>query len=166
MFCVCFFHVPKNSFPQDTIPQKVPTYLAISGGIYSCLDLWASTGFVNLQVVPGKKIWVLRPQAGALVSFLGSCMIYAGMVYPAMPAKWLNIQTGAAVGYYESGNGIRLGFPVEFRLSLSVLYCFRNRAQLGLEIAHISNGGLSDPNPGTESFSVIFQFPVRPGGEK
>jgi lipid A 3-O-deacylase len=96
-----------------------------------------------------------------LVSFSGACMIYGGLTYPAMPTKWLVIQTGAAVGYYESGQGIRLGFPVEFRLSLSVLYRFRNYTQVGLEFAHISNSNLSTHNPGTESISVIFQIPMR-----
>jgi hypothetical protein len=161
MLIFCFFLLHDSAFTQDTIPGKEPGYLVLAGGVYSCLDLWASTGFVNIQVQPGKKLWVLQPQGGVLVSFSGACMIYGGFTYPAMPAKWLVIQTGAAVGYYESGKGIRLGFPVEFRLSLSVLYRFGNYTQLGLEFAHISNSNLSTHNPGTESFSVIFQIPMR-----
>jgi hypothetical protein len=88
-------------------------------------------------------------------------MIYAGLIWPASPVKWLVIQTGAALGYYESGEGVNLAYPLEFRLSLSILYKFRNAAQLGLEIAHISNADLGPPNPGTESLSVIFQLPMR-----
>jgi hypothetical protein len=157
----CFFFLPKSAHPQDTVPQKEPGYLVLSGGVYSCLDLWATTGFVNIQVQPGIKWWVLHPQAGILVSFSGAVMVYGGLTYPAMPAKWLIIHTGAALGYYESGNGIRLGYPLEFRLSLSILYRFRNFSQLGIEIAHISNADLSSHNPGTESISVIFQLPLK-----
>jgi hypothetical protein len=161
MFFLYFFIFQKNLFSQDTLPEKEPGYLVFAGGLYSCLDLWATTGFVNLQVQPGCKLWVLRPQVGFLASFSGSYMVYAGLTYPAMPVKWLIIQTGAAMGYYESGEGLDLYYPFEFRLSLSILYRFRNFAQLGMEFAHISNANLGPPNPGTESLSVIFQFPMR-----
>jgi hypothetical protein len=160
IFC-CFFHFSKTVYSQDTLTGKEPPYFVVSGGIYSVLDLWATTGFVNFQFQPGVKWWVLRPQLGALVSFSGSCMIYAGLTYPARPVKWLDIQTGAALGYYESGNGINMGLPLEFRLSLSVLYIFRNFTQLGMEISHISNANLSTHNPGTEAVSVIIQIPLR-----
>jgi hypothetical protein len=161
MLLFCFFLQQKRVFSQDSIPVKEPGYFAISPGIYSCLDLWATTGFVNLQLQPAWKLWVLRPQIGALVSFSGAFMFYGGLVWPASPVKWLVIQTGAAVGYYESGSGIYLTFPLEFRLSLSILYKFRNSAQLGIEISHISNANLGPPNPGTEAIGLIFQLPVR-----
>jgi len=161
LFVWCCFLFTQRVCSQDTVSKKEPGYLVVSGGIYSCLDLWASTGYVNVQFLPGKKVWVLQPQVGALVSFTGSCMVYGGLTYPATPVKWLVIQTGAAVGYYESGNGIYLGLPVEFRLSLSLLFRFRNYAQLGMEFAHVSNANLSTHNPGTESISVIFQLPLR-----
>jgi hypothetical protein len=161
MFFLYFFIFQNNLFSQDTLPKKEPGYLVFAGGLYSVLDLWATTGFVNLQFQPGCKLWVLRPQLGFLASFSGSYMIYAGLTWPATPVKWLVIQTGAAIGYYESGEGVNLAYPLEFRLSLSILYKFRNSAQLGLEIAHISNADLGPPNPGTESVSVIYQLPMR-----
>ncbi len=161
LFVVCFLSLSKSVFSQDSIPQKEPGYLAVSGGIYSCLDLWASTGYVNVQFLPGKKLWVLQPQVGALVTYLRTVMVYGGLTWPASPVKWLVIQTGAAAGYYESGQGIDLAFPFEFRLTLSVLFKFRNYAQLGVEFAHISNANISPPNPGTESISLIFQLPLR-----
>ena len=160
MLFFCLFLMQNRTFPQDSIPAEEPGYIVISGGLYSCFDLWASTGFVNLQVQPACKFWVLRPQVGFLVSFTGSYMIYAGLTWPASPVKWLVIQTGTAMGYYESGDGVNLAYPLEFRLSLSILYKFRNSAQLGLEIAHISNADLGPPNPGTESVSVIYQLPM------
>ena len=156
-----FFLQQNRVFSQDSIPEQDRGYLVISGGVYSCLDLWASAGFVNAQIQPGWKLWIFRPQAGVLMSFTGAFMVYGGLIWPASPVKWLVIQTGAAMGYYESGDGVNLGYPLEFRLSLSILYKFRNSAQLGMEFAHISNANLGPPNPGTESISFIFQFPVR-----
>ena len=146
---------------QDSIPIPEPGYLVISGGLYSCLDTWATTGFFNFQLLPGCKWWVLRPQAGFLISFSGAYMIYAGVTWPARPVKWLVIETGAAMGYYENGEGINLAYPLEFRLSLSVLYRFRNSVQLGVEVVHISNADMGMPNPGTESVGLILQLPLR-----
>ncbi len=159
----CFFLAQKSGFSQDTIRQKEPGYVLLAGGIYSCLDLWASTGFMNFQIQPGARLWVLQPQAGMLVSYTGACMVYGGLTYPATPVKWLVIQTGAAVGFYDDGKGIHLGYPVEFRLSLSVLFRFRDFTQVGCEFAHISNANMSTHNPGTESLSIIFQLPMRHG---
>ena len=161
IFFCSFILIQVRAFSQDTVSQKEPGYLVVDGGWYSCLDLWASTGFVNVQVQPAINLWVLRPQAGILVSYSGAYMIYGGLTWPATPVKWLVIQTGVAAGYYESAQGIDLGYPFEFRLSLSILYRFKNYAQLGMEFAHISNANLSTHNPGTESLSIIFQLPLR-----
>jgi hypothetical protein len=151
--------VPAATFSQDTVAVKQSCYLAVNSGIYSCLDLWATTGFVDLKF-QALKLWVLHPVAGAQVSFSGACMVYGGLTWPATPVKWLVIQTTAAVGYYENGEGIDMGFPVEFRLSLALQYQFRNLCRLGVEFAHISNANLSTHNPGTESVSVILQIPL------
>ncbi|MEI6900070.1 MAG: acyloxyacyl hydrolase [Bacteroidota bacterium] len=145
---------------QDSTANDHHHYLAISAGDYSCLDLWASTGFINIQYHAPWKLWILRPQAGITGSFSGSFMAYAGLIWPAKPFKWLVIQTGVAAGYYYCGKGIDLHLPLEFRLSLALLYRFRNDLQLGAEFVHISNANLGPPNPGTESIGLVFKFPV------
>ena len=160
VFFFCFLTPHCRIFSQDSIPEEEPGYLTVSGGLYSCLDMWANTGFVNFNLQPGCKWWVLRPQAGFLISYSGAYMIYAGLTWPARPVKWLVIETGAAMGYYENGEGIDLAYPLEFRLSLSLLYRFRNSVQLGVEVVHISNADLGMPNPGTESIGIVLQLPL------
>ena len=157
---LCLITYPGRCLAQEPLVRKESHIVSVSSGIYSCLDLWATTGYVNVQFQPGIRLWILKPQAGALASFKGSFFIYGGLVWPAKPFKWLLVQTGAAAGYYLDGHGIPMGYPLEFRLSLSILYEFRNKMQLGLEAAHISNANLSADNPGTESIGVIFQFPT------
>ena len=158
-FCVFISHT--GLFAQDSIPNEEPGHLVVSGGAYSILDTWASTGYFDFHLQPGCYWWVLKPQAGFLISFSGAYMIYAGITWPARPFKWLVIETGAALGYYENGEGIDLAYPLEFRLSLSVLYCFRNSINLGAEMVHISNADMGMPNPGTESISIVIQLPLR-----
>jgi hypothetical protein len=99
--------------------------------------------------------------AGALVSFSGAVMVYGGLTWPAAPVKWLVIETGASAGYYESGDGVNLNYPLEFRLTLAALYRFKNYTRLGVSFAHISNANLGAPNPGTESFAVMLQVPLQ-----
>jgi lipid A 3-O-deacylase len=161
LIVACFSFLCKDCCSQDLVTHNEPSLLSLSGGAYSVIDAWATTGYFNVMFQPGVKLWVLRPQAGALVSFLGGYMIYAGLTYPAEPVRWLVIQTGAAAGYYHNGNGINLGMPFEFRLSVAVLYKFRNYLQLGIEASHISNANFSPKNPGSEAISVMIQIPLK-----
>jgi lipid A 3-O-deacylase len=146
---------------QEEQKPPYPAHIGISAGAYSLLDLWAVTPYAGVQLEPALDLWILRPQAGAFVTFSGAVMVYGGLVWPARPFPWLVIRTGAAAGYYENGKGIDLGYPLEFRLSLAVLYTFRNGSELGLEASHISNANLSPDNPGTEALSVTWQIPLR-----
>jgi len=53
-----------------------------------------------------------------------------------------------------------LGDTIEFYSSLSSLYELNEKVILEAEIGHISNGGLGDTNPGSESFvlSALYRF--------
>lgn len=53
-----------------------------------------------------------------------------------------------------------LGDSIEFYSSLSAMYRLNQRVSLEAEVGHISNGGLGDINPGSESFvtSIHYHF--------
>ena len=51
-----------------------------------------------------------------------------------------------------------LGDTIEFYSSLSGHYKFTDSLSLEAEIGHISNGGLGDTNPGSESFVLSAQY--------
>ena len=51
-----------------------------------------------------------------------------------------------------------LGDTIEFYSSLSGLYNFSESFSLEAEIGHISNGGLGDTNPGSESFVLSAHY--------
>lgn len=63
-------------------------------------------------------------------------------------------------GYYDAGDGLDLGFDNEFRTSLELSRRFRNGHRLGLSFAHISNGSLSEKNPGTETLGLVYSIPL------
>ena len=63
-------------------------------------------------------------------------------------------------GYYNASSGLDLGFDAEFRTGLELAKRFRNGHRLGISLAHLSNGSLSEKNPGTETFGVSYSLPL------
>ena len=63
-------------------------------------------------------------------------------------------------GYYNASSGLDLGFDAEFRTGVELAKRFRNGQRLGVSLAHLSNGSLSDKNPGTETFGLVYSIPL------
>ena len=49
---------------------------------------------------------------------------------------------------------------LEFRSGIEVAWRFDNRSRLGVEFTHISNAGIYDRNPGTETLTVNYSIPL------
>ena len=62
-------------------------------------------------------------------------------------------------GYYDDGDGKKLGNNVEFRTTLEISYQLKNYNRIGLSFGHISNANIGDKNPGVEIFSISYQIP-------
>ena len=75
--------------------------------------------------------------------------------------NWI-LTPGFGGGYYHAGNGLDLGFDNEFRTSIELAKRFRNGHRFGFTFAHISNGSLSEKNPGTETFGFVYSIPLDP----
>ena len=64
-----------------------------------------------------------------------------------------------AVGYYDDGDGKKLGNEIQFRTSLEISYILKDNNRIGLSLSHISNANLGDKNPGVEIISLSYQIP-------
>ena len=62
-------------------------------------------------------------------------------------------------GYYDDGDGKKLGNDLEFRTTLELSYQMKNKNRIGLSFGHISNANLGDKNPGAEIISLSYQIP-------
>ena len=60
-------------------------------------------------------------------------------------------------GYYQDGNGKKLGNSIEFRTTLEISYQLKNSNRIGLSLGHISNANLGGNNPGVEILSISYQ---------
>ena len=66
------------------------------------------------------------------------------------------------LGYYNSAaHGRDLGFDLQFCTSLQLAWRFAAGPRLGMTISHLSNGSLSDFNPGTESLTLSVTLPLK-----
>jgi len=63
------------------------------------------------------------------------------------------------VGYYDDGNGKKLGNEIEFRTTLEISYEMQNKNRIGLSFSHISNANIGNKNPGVEIISLSYQIP-------
>ena len=62
-------------------------------------------------------------------------------------------------GYYDDGDGKKLGHNIEFRTTLEISYQLENKKRIALSIGHISNANIGDKNPGVEVLSLSYQIP-------
>ena len=70
-----------------------------------------------------------------------------------------NLTPSFGAGYYDDGDGKKLGNKVEFRTTLEISYQFENSNRIGISFGHISNANLGNKNPGVEIISLSFQKP-------
>ena len=70
-----------------------------------------------------------------------------------------NFTPSFGVGYYDDGNGKKLGNKVEFRTTLEFSYQFLNKDRIGVSLGHISNANIGNKNPGAEIISISYQKP-------
>lgn len=64
------------------------------------------------------------------------------------------------VGVFDDSEEIQLGNELEFRSGIEIAYQFRNKMRAGVAIFHLSNGGISSQNPGTESLVFSVCIPI------
>ena len=62
-------------------------------------------------------------------------------------------------GYYDDGDGKKLGNNIEFRTTFEISYQLKSKNRLGISFGHISNANIGDKNPGVEILSLSFQKP-------
>ena len=73
-------------------------------------------------------------------------------------SSW-NLTPSFGIGYYEDGNGKKLGNKIEFRTTLEVSYQLENSDRIGISFGHISNANIGNKNPGAEIISLSYQKP-------
>ena len=99
----------------------------------------------------------LIPTAGLIAGAQGSLYVYGGVhVDLILDERW-TFTPGWATGLYYRSPEFDLGGPLEFRTSLELSYRLANGSRVGACLYHLSNGGLFDRNPGSESLVLTYR---------
>lgn len=102
----------------------------------------------------------LIPAIGLAAAKNGAYFIYTDLRHDFyMNDHWILIPS-FGLGTFHDSSEIDLGNELEFRSGIEVAYQFTNNIRAGLALFHISNGGISSHNPGTEILVFSVCIPV------
>lgn len=125
--------------------------------------------FDNNLITIGPKednFFYLKPFAG--IEFTTDSAIYLisgiyledniGELLTGNESRW-NFTPSFGFGYYDDGDGKKLGNDLEFRTTFEVSYQLENFDRIGISFGHISNANIGSKNPGVEIISLSYQKP-------
>ena len=112
---------------------------------------------IRLEYLYGKKFYAnsfnLKQFIGVMRNGDNGSYLYTGLRKDIeVSSKW-NFTPSFALGYYDRGKSLDLGYNLEFRSQIEFSYAL-GESRIGFNLNHISNASLGDTNPGTESATV------------
>jgi hypothetical protein len=146
--------------PTSPALAQDPDFLTIGIGGFDVNDNETAAEF-RIEYRSGRAFFFLKPMIGLLGNSKGGIYGYGGVnldIY--LGTRWV-VMPSFAIGGYRRGSAKDLGSVIELRSGIEIAYRFANRARLGVAVSHISNAGISDNNPGTESILLSFSIPLR-----
>jgi lipid A 3-O-deacylase len=109
---------------------------------------------------PTTGTWGIGAMVGISGTDDGSAWAYFGARRPFRLGSCWQTAPAFAVAYYDQGDGKNLGHDIEFRSGLEVSCVRSSGRSLGIEFYHLSNAGLADVNPGSNSLWVVYGLPL------
>jgi lipid A 3-O-deacylase len=159
-FLACFLLLSWAAFGStlrdDTFQN--PSLLSVSAGVF---DIVKNPTNPMVQIEYRSTLThyrKARPLAGFFVTDKGSCYLFGGIGYDIFLSKSLVFMPSFAPGFYYSGKGKKLHFPLEFRSSAELAYVFKKGSRLGAQFYHISNASLGKRNPGVEALLLTYSL--------
>lgn len=141
-----------------------PEEWAVSGGWFDIgkpggsVEAGAELRFSRFDLPLFSHDFAIQPGLGATVNGDDSYYGYFTLRYD-LPREWLGEAWRATIfsggGIYSAGDGKNLGGPWEFRSGLEIDRAVSPRSRLGLTYYHLSNAGIYDVNPGSESLHLV-----------
>ena len=154
------------SSPSSREIKNEPSQFAIGIGVFNIVRNKKATQFQleyrsNYPIYRIPRIFI-RPLIGVMMTTKASFYLCGGVAFDLFFLPKCVLTPSFAPGFYLKGKGMDLGFPLEFRSSIELAYCFSNRSRFGAMFYHISNASLGTRNPGTECLVFFYSIPLTP----
>jgi hypothetical protein len=150
-----------SAFAQNAISDAIPgSQVQFALGAINVVD-------DNETAVEGRIEWrgafafpALSPLAGLMATSDSAAYAFAGLYIDFEFFERLVVTPSVAAGLYSKGSGRDLGDAVQFRSQIEVAYTLGNATRLGLSLSHLSDGGFSSTNSGSESVLLSYALPL------
>jgi len=135
--------------------------ISVGGGIFNATRVHHRSTLFQFEYRTRYRFFeMFAPIGGFFITSKASTYVYGGFGFDLQIGKRISIFPSIVMGLYAKGYGKDLKFPLEFKSTIECAYIFENQSRIGLQISHISNASISDPNPGAESLSIVYVFPL------
>ncbi len=157
--CCCLFLLSGSAFAL-TRAVEAHDVVRISGGMSGLFDT-ERVPVVILDYRFAKQWNGVHPWLGLSWATDGAIFAGGGAVYTlaTSDSAWA-FSAGAGPGYYERHQGDDLGSHLEFCTFAEVERRLSGEHRLVLRLVHISNGGLTERNPGAELLMLGYAIPL------
>jgi hypothetical protein len=144
-------------------PSGTRPWVIGSAGTFALVEQYDYPYLVGLQYRSTPRTsWALTPGVGMALGPDGIGYFYADVAHDfALPQRW-TITLSFAAGLFLNGDAIGANSHLEFQSEIALARQLANGARVGLAGFHISNGGIEQPNNGTEGLVLFLAVPVRP----
>jgi len=157
LFIFCLWAT--TSLAEENLNIK-ETELNIFTGMFDFSDDKQAAGILGLQhqneeLFRKSFLGKLSPITGGFITENNAAYLYTG-VQAEYELGLLTITPSFAPGYYNSGDGKDLGYPLEFKSEVQMSFNISESTQFGMSYNHISNASLGSKNPGANSYMFNF----------
>ena len=161
LLILCFVNF--SSIADDSSNETVnsnETELNFFTGMFDFSDDKQSSGLLGLQhqnedLFRNSFLGKLSPITGGFLTEKSAFYLYTG-VQADYQLGFLTITPSFAPGYYNTGGGKDLGYPLEFKSEVQMSFKLGDNSHLGMSYNHISNASLGTKNPGANSYMLNF----------
>lgn len=136
-----------------------PAFIRFGVGYFDINDD-QDAGELHFEYISDSKLWYFTPQVGLMATTDAAAYLYGGLRLDLFLGRRFVFTPQFSAGLYHDGDGKDLGHAVEFRSALELAYRFDDRSRVGVSLYHLSNGSLSDDNPGAEAVSLHYSVPL------
>lgn len=133
-----------------------PAILSFGAGIFDTFRPKHHLAQFQIEYLWSACWYGLRPIASVMTTHKGSIYVCFGAAYEILLGTRVILTPSFAPGFYWKNKGKDLGYPLEFRTSMSLSYVRDNCDRFGVQLYHLSNANIGHRNSGEESLIFFY----------